>query len=141
MEYRLQTYVQTEIVTLETTSATLKLEGQQKVVGTQKEQLRKKTRHRGRVGHSDRSHTRGIITAIRKIKEIILPSANDTIVNDVINLIQVTAGLFVETAISGIVLSGSVMRIKSLRLALSFRGILRGRATHTKEMIDSEILQ
>jgi hypothetical protein len=66
-----------------------KLEGQEKTASVQRKTLRERTSHRGRVNHSNRSHARRIIIAIRKIKEMVLPSVSDTTAKDAIKLIQV----------------------------------------------------
>src|SRR5580692_7850355 len=108
---------------LGTLSASHEPEGQEKTASAQRKMLRERTCHRGRVNRSDRSHTRKIIIAIKQIKEMVLPSASDTTAKHAIKLIQAIAGLFVETAISGIVPSGSVAETRNLRLALSFKEI------------------
>ena len=70
---------------------------------------------------------------------MVLPSTSDTTVKHAIKLIQAIAGLFVEIAKSGIALSRSIVRIRSLRIAMSLREILWGRITHVKEMINPEL--
>ena len=96
-------------------------EGQEKTASARRKISREKTRHKGRVNPSDRSHTSRIIIVIRKIKEMELPNSSDTTAKCVIKLIQAIAGLFVEIAKSGIVPSRSVARIQNLRVVMSFR--------------------